>query len=133
MSAPTATVEVVVVLSTRFIPNCPVPLVPAAAEAIAGMVFAPDDSVVPFTVMAYPEPAFLQPAICDVAVAESTGEKSWLNAIVPAVVVVQFALTVAPVQKIKDSGMIPVSTIGSAVLAVTVPVSIGLPVVSVLA
>ena len=55
---------------------------------------------------------------------------------VPAVAVVQSGIPavvvmVAPVQKISDSGIVPLRTIGLAVLAVTVPRSIELPVVSV--
>ena len=66
----------------------------------------------------------------------SLGEKSWLKLMRPAVAVEQSGtlpdkLTVSPVQKISDSGMIPVSTICVAVLAVTVPVSPAPPVVSV--
>jgi hypothetical protein len=72
-----------------------------------------------------------------VAVEVSVGEKSWLNVILlEAVALLQSGMppvrpTVAPVQKIKDSGIVPVRTIGLAVLAVTVPVSVALPVVSV--
>jgi hypothetical protein len=49
----------------------------------------------------------------------------------PVVTAVQFAVTVCPVQNTKLSGMIPSSWIWFAVLAATVPVSIGVPVASV--
>ena len=75
-------------------------------------------------------------AIWDVAMAVSEGENNWLKLILPVPAVVQSgmpltAVIVDPVQKMIDSGIIPLSTICVAVLAVTVPLSIGLPVVSV--
>ena len=113
---PIAGFEVVVVLARKFRPNWLVPFVPVVAELIAAMVFEPEVNVGPATVMLYPEAAFVDAAICDVAVAVSTGEKSWLKLIVPAVAVEQSGivpakLTVAPVQKISDSGIWPVRTI----------------------
>ena len=77
--------------------------------------------------------ALVEAAICEVAVAVSVGENSWLNSTAPVVAVLQsgtpppFTAIVAPVQKMSDSGIVPVSSIARAVLAVTVPVSIGLP------
>jgi hypothetical protein len=76
----------------------------------------------------------VEAAICDVAVAVSLGENNWLKLTAPAVAVVQsgmppVVLTVAPVQNINDSGIVPVRTICVAVLAVTVPVSVVPPVV----
>ena len=76
-------------------------------------------------------------AICEVAVAVSVGEKSWLKLIVPEVALVQSGIPPVrpidpPVQKMSDSGIVPVRTIGVAVLAVTVPVSTAVPVVSTL-
>lgn len=69
-------------------------------------------------------------AICDVAVAVALGENSWLKLTVPVVAVVQsgiplVVLMVAAVQKISDSGMVPLTVISRAVLAATVPVSTG--------
>jgi hypothetical protein len=64
-------------------------------------------------------------AICDVAVEVAEGEKSELKVIFPEVDEVQFTATVAPVQKIRLSGIVPVRTIGFAVLAATTPVSSG--------
>jgi hypothetical protein len=95
---------------------------------MAGIVLPPEVRVAPLTVIAYPAAAFVDAAICDVAVAVSVGENSWLKVTAPAVAEAQLTVTVAPVQKIRDSGMVPVSTIGSAVLAATLPVSIALPV-----
>jgi len=75
-------------------------------------VLPPDVRVGPLTVILYPDPAFVDAAICDVAVAVSVGEKSWLNEIAPLVAVVQSGTVevvemVAPVQKTSDSGMVP--------------------------
>ena len=76
----------------------------------------------------------VEAAICDVAVAVSVGEKSWLKLMAPVVAVEQSGMPpvvtmVAPVQKTSDSGMVPVRVICVAVLAATTPVSIALPVV----
>jgi hypothetical protein len=100
---------------------------------MAAMVFDPDVSVGPSTVMLYPLVAFVEAAICEVAVAVSDGEKSWLKLTDPLVAVAQSGTppvvpTVPPVQKMSDSGMIPLRTMAVAVLAVTDPVSIGEPV-----
>jgi hypothetical protein len=94
------------------------------------IVLAPEVSVVPLTVIAYPAPAFVEAAICDLEVAVSVGEKSWLKLIVPAVAVLQSGTPTvveicAPVQKTSDSGIVPSRTICSAVAEVTVPVSRG--------
>jgi len=131
-----AGVEVAVVFAFKFIPNWADPRTPRAAVPMAVMVLEPEVSVDPLTVMAYPEPALVEAAICEVAVAVSEGEKSWLKLTAPLVAVEQsgtppVVLTVPPVQKMIDSGIIPVSTIAVAVLAVTEPVSIGEPVASV--
>ena len=77
-------------------------------------------------------------AIWEVAVAVSVGENNWLKLIEPLVAVLQsgtldVVLTVPPVQKTRDSGMVPLRLIWVAVLAATVPVSVAPPVVSVLA
>ena len=75
-------------------------------------------------------------AIWLVAMAVSVGLKSWLNVMSPGVAVEQSGTrltlvnTSSPVQKTSDSGMVPVRSIGSAVLAVTVPLSIKAPLVS---
>ena len=62
-------------------------------------------------------------AICEVAYEVEVGENSWLKLTAPGVVTEQFAVTVSPVQKIRDSGIVPLSSIACAVLAVTVPAS----------
>jgi hypothetical protein len=103
------------------------------ALPIAVIVFEPDVRVVPSTVMLYPVPAFVEAAIWDIATAVSVGENSWLKSTAPGVAVEQsgtplVVVTVCPVQKMMDSGMIPVSTICVEVLAVTVPLSKGEPV-----
>jgi hypothetical protein len=128
-------VDVVVVFAFRFNPNWLVPRTPVAGELMAGIVLEPDVSVGPATVILYPKVAFVDAAICDVAVAVSVGEKSWLKLTVPLVAVLQsgipaVVLTVAPVQKMSDSGIVPVRTMGLAVLAATVPLSVE-PVVAV--
>jgi hypothetical protein len=130
---PTAGVDVRVVFAFKLRPNWLVPRTPVVDELICVTVFEPDVSVGPFTVTEYPAPAFVDAAICDVDVAVSVGEKSWLNDIAPAVAVAQsgtppLVLTVAPVQKTNDSGMVPVRTICSLTLALTVPVSMAEPV-----
>jgi hypothetical protein len=66
--------------------------------------------------MLYPESALVDAAICEVAVAVSAGEnkRSKLIAPVPAVEQSGMPLVVVivwPVQKMSDSGIIPVSTI----------------------
>jgi hypothetical protein len=71
-----------------------------------------------------------------VAVAVSDGENNWLKLTEPGVAVAQSGTplvvsTCAPVQNIRDSGMVPVRVIWFAVLAATVPVSVEAPVVSV--
>jgi hypothetical protein len=78
----------------------------------------------------------VEAAICEVAVAVSVGENSWLKLTIPLVAVAQSGTlevvpTVRPVQKTSDSGMVPSSKIWVAVLAVTVPVSVAGPVVSI--
>ena len=70
----------------------------------------------------------MEAAICEVAVAVSVGENNWLKLTAPAVAVVQsgipsVVLTVAPVQKIRDSGIVPVKTMAVDVLTATIPVS----------
>ena len=76
-------------------------------------------------------------AIWEVAEAVAVGENNWLKVISPLVAVVQsgiplpFTAIVAPVQKINDSGMVPVNWICVDVLAATVPLSTGEPVPSV--
>ncbi len=75
-------------------------------------------------------------AIWLVVEAVSVGENSWLKLMAPEVAVEQSGTpvvrpTVAPVQKTSDSGMVPSRTICSAVEAVTVPVSMAEPVLSV--
>ncbi len=77
----------------------------------------------------------VEAAICDVAVAVSVGENSWLKLTLPLVAVAQsgtpdVVLTVPPVQKTNDSGIVPSKRIWVAVLAETVPVSVAEPVVS---
>jgi hypothetical protein len=72
----------------------------------------------------------------DVAVAVSVGENSWLKLTAPLEAVAQsgtpaVVVTVPPVQNTKDSGIVPVRVICCAVEAVTVPVSVADPVVSV--
>jgi hypothetical protein len=86
--------------------------------------------------MLYPLAAFVDAAIWDVTVAVSVGEKRRSKFSAPVVAVEQSGIpelvdTVPPVQKMSDSGIIPVRVICWAVLAVTTPVSIALPVVSV--
>jgi hypothetical protein len=103
---------------------------------MAVTVLDPDVKVAPLTVMEYPLSALVEAAICEVAVAVSAGENNWLKLIAPLVAVEQSGtplvlLIVPPVQKIKDSGMVPVSVIWVAVLAATVPLSVTPPVVSV--
>ena len=76
----------------------------------------------------------VEAAICEVVVAAALGLNNWLKLIAPLVAVVQSGIPavvviVPPVQKIKDSGMVPVRLICVAVLAATVPVSVG-PVVA---
>jgi hypothetical protein len=66
----------------------------------------------------------------------SVGENNWLKLIAPDVAVPQsgtlaVVLTLPPVQNTRDSGIVPVSVMGCAILAVTEPVSVALPVVSV--
>lgn len=76
----------------------------------------------------------VEAAICDLAIAVSEGENSRSKLMLPAVAVLQSGTppmlveTVSPVQNIIDSGIMPVSTIWVAVLAVTTPASIGEPV-----
>ena len=134
MAVPTAGVETAPVFATRFIPNWLLPTAGTVGLAKAGMVVAPEVKVAPFTVITYPDKELVEAAICDVAVAAALGEKSWLKLMAPLVAVVQsgipaVVLIVPPVQKIKDSGMVPVSAICVAVLAATVPVSVA-PVVA---
>jgi hypothetical protein len=52
-----------VVFAIRFMPNCAVPRTLAPAAAMPAMVFEPEVRVVPFTVIAYPELAFVLAAI----------------------------------------------------------------------
>ena len=71
-------------------------------------------------------------ANCELAVAVSVGEKSWLKAMAPLVAVAQSGTPpvkemVAPVQNTSDSGIVPVRTICVAVLAATEPVSTAPP------
>ena len=75
----------------------------------------------------------MEAAICEVAVAVSVGENSWLKLMAPLVAVEQsgtptVVLTVAPVQNTNDSGIVPDKIIWVAVLAATVPVSVVPPV-----
>jgi hypothetical protein len=123
--APGNEAAAVTVFARRFIPNSLVPTFGVPCVALPGIVLAPDVSVGPFTVITYPVAAFVLAAICEVAVAVSVGLNNWLNEISPDVELVQLMLTVAPVQKMIDSGMIPVRTICVAVLAVTTPLSTG--------
>ena len=79
--------------------------------------------------MLYPAEALVEAAICEMAVAVSEGENSWLKLTEPLVAVEQSGTppvvpTVPPVQKISDSGIVPVSEIWLAVLPATVPVSV---------
>ena len=124
-----------VVFATKFIPNCPEPIELVAGVApMAGIVFDPAVSVGPETVIAYPERALVEAASCELAVAVAVGENNWLKVILPLVAVVQsgilfvFTLIVPPVQKMRDSGMVPFSVICVEVLAATVPASVAAPV-----
>jgi hypothetical protein len=132
-SEPTAGFEVEVVLAFKLRPNWLKPWTPAVDTFIAVIVFEPEVSVGPLTVIEYPLPALVDAAICDSVVAVSVGENSWLKAIAPLVAVEQsgtplVVVTVPPVQKTKDSGIVPVKVICWAVLAVTEPVSVAPPV-----
>jgi len=108
------------------------------AEFMPVTVLAPDGRVGPLTLMTYPNPALVLAAIWELAIAVSVGLNSWLKLIAPDVAVPQsgtllVVLTVPPAQKTKDSGMVPLRIICSAVLAATEPVSVVPPVVFVLA
>jgi hypothetical protein len=99
-------------------------------------VLDPDVNVGPLTVTLYPEPAFVEAAICEVAVAVSVGENNWLKLTVPEVAVLQSGTPLvvkiwAPTQNTRDSGIIPLSTTWVAVLAATLPVSVEAPDVSI--
>lgn len=129
IAAPTAGVETAIVFVAKFIPNWLLPTAGTVALANAGIVVAPDVIVVPFTVITYPESEFVLAAICDEAVAAAVGENNWLKVIAPLVAVEQSGmpeveLIVAPVQKMRDSGIVPVRVIWFAVAAATVPVSV---------
>jgi hypothetical protein len=92
------------------------------------MVLDPDVGTDPLTVITYPDAALVEAAIWDVAVAVSVGENNWLKVTAPEVAVEQsgipaVVLTVAPVQKIRDSGIVPVRTIAVEVLTATEPAS----------
>jgi hypothetical protein len=138
-SDPTAGLEVVVVLAFKFVPNWLIPCTPRSpvpVVVIPVIVFDPEVSVGPLIVMTYPDPAFVEAAIFDVAVAVSVGENSWLKLTAPLEAVAQsgtpaVVVTVPPVQNTSDSGIVPVRVICCAVEAVTVPVSVADPVVSV--
>ena len=55
-----------VVLATRFIPNCFVPVVETVGTVRAVIVFAPEVKVVPLTVIEYPLEAFVEALIVEV-------------------------------------------------------------------
>lgn len=130
---PTAGEEVSVVLAFKFSPNWLTPRTPKPDALIAVTVLDPEVSVGPFMVMLYPDPALVDAAICEDAMAVSVGEKSWLKLMAPLVAVAQSGTeavvpTVPPVQKTRDSGMVPVRIICSFTEAVTLPVSMAVPV-----
>jgi hypothetical protein len=110
----------------------------AAAEFMPVIEFEPDVSVGPFTVILYPDPALVEAAIWEVVMDVSVGENRRSKLMAPVVAVEQsgtllVVLTVPPVQKTRDSGMVPVRVICCAVLAVTTPLSPTVEVASVVA
>jgi len=110
-------------------PNWLVPRTPVVEEDMAVTVLEPEVKVVPFTVIVYPEPAFVEAASCDEAVAVEAGENNWLKLMAPLDAVEQSGtppvlVIVPPEQKISDSGIVPVRIIWVAVDAPTVPLSV---------
>jgi hypothetical protein len=90
-----------VVLETRLIPNWLDACVDGTDDDIAAIVFAPDVSVVPLTVIIYPLPALVVAPICDVAA--------------PVLVVVSVPsptdVPVAPLQLVEVMPLVPVQNV----------------------
>ena len=82
-------------------------------------------SVLPLTDMLYPDVALDAAAMTDVPVLVLDVEKVPKLTLVPATVVQSWPVIEVPTQKVSDSSIVPDKVMAWAVLAATVPVSVG--------
>ena len=111
-------------MAARLMPNCSVPWVEAAFEALAVIVNEPDVNVAPATVIAYPLPALVAAPNCEVpepVVEVESVPKLKVEPVAPE----QLLLVIPEVaeQNVSVSSTLAETVIWLAVLAATTPLS----------
>jgi hypothetical protein len=113
-----------VALSFKLMPNCSLFWVEAVWLANASMSSPPEVSVLPLTVIAYPEPALVDTPICDTPLpVDEVVSVPRLTLVPVAPEQLLFVMPDVPVQNVSVSSTVAETDIWLAVLAATVPLS----------